>query len=361
MSAQEQDPSEKRFRARRAGAAWFCSCPAFKKHPGSAKERTCRHVREARRAAGEPPAGAPPKPSPPPKAAAPPKPSPAPPPPHLATASLADLLEPIRPLPWGAGAAPPLLLAHTFEPERDPTGWWMSEKLDGIRAYWDGRCFWSRLGNAFKAPDFFTADLPEVPVDGELWGGRGRFQETTSIVRRPDQPERWRALCFLAFDLPTLDHQPFEARDAHLRALLAAAKPQRARAVEHVRCEGRPHLEAELRRLEQLGGEGLMLRKPGSLYEPKRSLTLLKVKRFKDGEAVVVGHVPGTGKYEGLLGALRVQLPNGITFSVGTGLSDAERAAPPPPGTLITYRYQELSRDGVPRFPSFVRVRSGGL
>ena len=69
-------------------------------------------------------------------------------------------------------------------------------------------------------------------------------------------------------------------------------------------------------------------------------------------------HLEGAGRHKGRLGALLVELPDGTTFSVGTGFSDAERAIPPPVGSLITFRYQELSEGGVPRFPSFVGVRA---
>jgi DNA ligase 1 len=124
----------------------------------------------------------------------------------------------------------------------------------------------------------------------------------------------------------------------------------------HGRCRGLAHLREELARVEALGGEGLMLRQPGSAYETGRSFTLLKIKSFHDAEAVVLAHQSGKGRHKGRLGALAVRLPDGTEFSVGTGFSDAERAAPPPLGSTITFRYQELSDGGVPRFPSFVRV-----
>ncbi len=101
-----------------------------------------------------------------------------------------------------------------------------------------------------------------------------------------------------------------------------------------------------------------MLRQPESRYEVGRSLTLLKVKSFHDAEARVLEHLKGAGRHKGRLGALLVELPNGTQFSVGTGFSDAERSAPPPIGSLITFRYQELSDGGVPRFPSYVGVRT---
>src|SRR5207244_11896150 len=134
-------------------------------------------------------------------------------------------------------------------------------------------------------------------------------------------------------------------------------RPPYAQAHDHQPCQGLDHLRAELGRLEALGGEGLMLRRPGSRYEGGRSATLLKVKTFHDAEARVLGHREGSGRHRGRLGALRVELPDGTTFSVGTGLSDAEREHPPAVGSLITFRCQELSEAGVPRFPSYVGVR----
>jgi DNA ligase-1 len=139
--------------------------------------------------------------------------------------------------------------------------------------------------------------------------------------------------------------------------LMARIRPEFAQAHPHLVCTGSEHLRTELARVEALGGEGLMLRQPASRYIAGRSTTLLKVKSFLDAEARVVGHTRGTGRHAGRLGALEVELPNGIRFSVGTGLSDAERDQPPAIGALITFRYQELSNDGVPRFPSFVGVR----
>jgi DNA ligase 1 len=135
-------------------------------------------------------------------------------------------------------------------------------------------------------------------------------------------------------------------------------QPPHAKAHEHLVCRGVDHLRQELARLEALGGEGLMLRRPESRYEGGRSSTLLKVKSFRDAEARVLKHQEGAGRHKGRLGALLVEMSDGTTFSVGTGFSDAEREAPPPVGSLITFRYQELSEAGVPRFPSYVSLRA---
>lgn len=249
---------------------------------------------------------------------------------------------------------PPLLLAHKWEMDIDLAGWWMSEKLDGVRAYWDGERFFSRLGNQFHVPAWFKAGLPKKPLDGELWGGRKRFQRTVGIVKRQDESEAWREIRYIVFDAPG-EKGPFEERLASCKEWLEGH--EWASVHEHEPCRDHDHLREQLAFVESLGGEGLMLRKPQSLYEAGRSSTLLKVKTFFDAEARVLEHVPGTGKHKGRLGSLLVELADGTRFNVGTGFSDREREDPPPIGCLVTFRYQELSDGGVPRFPTFVAIR----
>ena len=328
-----------RYTLKNAGGVYSCTCPAWRNQSLAIERRTCKHLRRLRGDTAEDGrvgAGASVQPG------------------SVSASTRTD----------GSSQAeadkekkePPLLLAHKWETDVDLTGWWMSEKLDGIRAYWTGKEFFSRLGNRFHAPSWFKAGLPTLPLDGELWIGRKMFQKTTSIVRRQDQSEDWRKVSFVVFDAPS-HGGPFEARLAHLKDLLERQGPPHAYALEHVPCEGVQHLRRELARIEGFGGEGLMLRKPGSKYEVGRSSTLLKVKSFHDDEARVVDHLKGTGRHKGRLGAVLVELRNGTRFSVGTGLADKEREVPPPIGSIITFRYQELSDGGVPRFPSFVRVR----
>jgi DNA ligase-1 len=194
-------------------------------------------------------------------------------------------------------------------------------------------------------------------ADGELWIDRKKFQRTVSIVRRQDKTELWKEVRYLVFDAPTATGG-FEDRLEFVRDALQRCASPFIQAHEHQLCRDTEHLRSELRRIEALGGEGLMLREPGSKYAAGRSSTLLKVKTFHDAEAVVIGHEAGAGRHKGRLGALVVQLPNGTRFSVGTGFSDRERANPPGLGTTITFRYQELSDAGVPRFPSYVGIRS---
>ena len=251
---------------------------------------------------------------------------------------------------------PPLLLAHTWESDTDLCDWWISEKLDGVRAYWTGGQFLSRQGNVYHAPKWFIDNLPNVPLDGELWIDRKAFQQTVSIVRRHDQSEHWRDVRFVIFDAPAAKGG-FEARQEFLTTTLCEHQPQFARVLHQERCLGLQHLREELCRITSIGGEGLMLRQPGSRYEVGRSNTLLKAKLFSELDAQVVEHVTGQGRHRGRMGALHVQLANGLRFNVGTGFSDVQRETPPAIGSIIAVRYQELTDRGVPRFPSFLRVR----
>ena len=261
------------------------------------------------------------------------------------------------------GAAAPFvkpILAHVYDPSRvgSPTGYWISEKFDGVRACWTGDRLLTRTGKPICAPPAWTAGLPRgVALDGELTLGRGRFQDTVSVVRtrKSGREDEWDAVRYQVFDAPATDGA-FEARLAVV-ARAAAASPVIV-AVPQVRCRGPAHLSALLRATLDAGGEGLMLRAAASPYEAgKRTHALLKVKRFRDAEAVVVEHVAGRGKHAGRMGALRVAcVDTGQVFKIGTGFTDAQRADPPAVGSTVTYKYQEKTRAGMPRFPVFLRV-----
>jgi DNA ligase-1 len=318
-----QGSGAKPYELKNTGGVYSCSCPAWRNQSVAIEKRTCKHLKKLRGEAAE-------------------------------TQRTGSATAPARTKDKGSlVAAAPVLLAETWDGALDPTGWWLSEKLDGLRAYWDGTKFLSRLGNVFHVPDYFLAKLPNHPLDGELFLGRKSFQKTTAIVRRQDKSDHWKQIKFLIFDAPG-HGGPFEER---LKLIAGLPAHPYATPHPHVLCKGIAHLKEELARVEALGAEGLMLRQPGSLYVAGRSSTLLKVKSFKDDEAIVIAHQAGAGRHKGRLGALVVRLANGVEFSVGTGFSDKEREAPPAIGATITFRYQELSDGGVPRFPSYAGVR----
>ncbi|KAH9482076.1 DNA ligase [Psilocybe cubensis] len=256
-------------------------------------------------------------------------------------------------------AVPELLLANKWDLEKglDPTGWWLSEKLDGVRTFYDGNQLISRLGNPFTPPNWFLDKLPKgVTLDGELYGGRGNFQSTVSIVKTVNSVH-WKNISFQIFDVPSRGHEPFEERYKFLQETFGVGGVHAADqicVVEHELAKSRQHVLDKLKEVEGLGGEGLMLRKPQSVYEGKRSGSLLKIKTFYDAEAIVTGHAPGKGRNKGITGALMCKMESGKLFNVGSGLTDKIRKEPPKIGSIITYRFQELTRDGVPRFPSYI-------
>jgi DNA ligase-1 len=329
QTAEIQGSGSKPYVLKNTGGVYSCSCPAWRNQSVAIEKRTCKHLRkylgddfENTRTAGE---GATPT---------------------RKVESAGD-----------EAAGPKLLLAESWDNERDLAGWYMSEKLDGMRAYWTGEGFLSRQGNKFLAPAWFTEGFPKTPLDGELWIDRKAFQQTVSIVRRQDGSEHWKRVSYVVFDSPN-EPGTFEQRLKSIQTSGLEKNAAQLRILEQSICAGTDSLRAELTRIEALGGEGLMLRQPDSKYEFGRSSTLLKVKTFHDADAVVLGHQPGKGRHKGRLGALLVAMPNGTQFAVGTGFSDAQRAAPPAIGSTITYRFQELTDGGVPRFPSFVRERT---
>ncbi|KAJ3178142.1 hypothetical protein HK101_010152 [Irineochytrium annulatum] len=253
---------------------------------------------------------------------------------------------------------PQVLLAKKWEEGKvDPTGWWISEKLDGVRAYWDphAEAFISRLGNKFFAPAWYTKDLPrDMSLDGELFTGRGNFSATVSIIKKHNPGPEWKRVEYQIFDAPSIGDLPFEKRLEKISEQFQKTPVPHVRLVSHEKCKSVTHVHALLKKVEAKGGEGLMLREPRSRYEHRRSSSLLKVKSFYDAEAVVIGTQLGSGKNSAVMGALRCRMASGREFKVGSGFTDDDRRRPPKVGSVIVYRFQELSKTGAPRFPTYV-------
>jgi len=253
---------------------------------------------------------------------------------------------------------PPAMLANVYRSDTSLADYLVSEKLDGVRGYWDGEKLLTRGGERIEAPGWFIAGWPAVPLDGELWVGRGQFSSAVSIVRqRTPDDAAWRKLHFMVFDLP--GHPgTFAERNAALKSLLAGLALPWVRQVEQFKVADRAGLRVEFDRVVKNGGEGLMLHRAASHYQAGRSDDLLKLKPYLDAEARVVAHLPGKGKHQGVLGALLVETAAGLRFRIGTGFSDAQRRNPPTLGSWVTYRYIGLNEgSGIPRFATFMRVR----
>lgn len=254
-------------------------------------------------------------------------------------------------------SAPPLLLAQNYSDKFDPRHYLVSEKLDGVRAFWDGKILRFRSGRLIHAPAWFTAQLPAHALDGELWMGRHSFDRLSAAVRRQEpQDAEWRNITYQLYELPG-DEGDFSARIARLQASVAQAAVPWLQVLPQVRVKDKAALKLKLDQVVREGGEGLMLHRADAVWQTGRLDVLLKLKPQQDAEALVVAHETGQGKYQGLLGALVVVTPDGQRFRLGTGLSDAQRRNPPAIGSSVTYRYRDLTATGLPRFPSFLRIR----
>ncbi|MDO9227535.1 MAG: DNA ligase [Pseudomonadota bacterium] len=262
----------------------------------------------------------------------------------------------LAPLP-ALAELPTLAHAETYRAGIDPTGYWVSEKLDGVRAVWDGEQLHFRSGRLIAAPSWFTQRFPARALDGELWMGRGQFERLSGVVRceTPDDAE-WRQVRYMLFELPGAEGD-FSERVTAMREIAAQAGLPWLQAVDQVRFADQAALQRRFDEVVKGGGEGLMLHRADAPYRAGRSDDLLKLKPWDDAEAVVVAHLPGKGKYAGKLGALLVELPDGRRLRIGSGFSDVQRTDPPAVGATITYRYRGLTATGLPRFATFLRAR----
>lgn len=274
------------------------------------------------------------------------------------SASVAATIEPPVALASTASAQPMLMHAKWWQAGQAPSAFLVSEKLDGVRAYWDGQSLRFRSGRLIVTPDWFTASLPKTALDGELWLGRGRFDELSGIVRhRVPVDADWRAVRYMIFDLPG-SADTFSKRAEHMKQVVLQAPQPWLQVVAQQRVPDAAALQNLLTQTVKDGGEGLVLHRANALWSPGRSDALLKLKRVPDEEARVVAHLPGKGRHQGRMGALLLERPNGQRFALGTGFTDDQRADPPSVGTLVTYRYRDRTPRGLPKFASFLRVRS---
>jgi len=261
-----------------------------------------------------------------------------------------SLLSSILTIPLLA-SKPELLLLKTYK-NQDTTNWVMSEKLDGIRAYWDGKQLLSRGGKIIHAPKWFTAGYPSFEIDGELWTKRDDFEHISSIIRDKTPSMQWKEIKHYIFEVPNAKGGLFQR--------LAKVKPYEGEYIKilpQIIIKNKEHQKLFLQEVESKKGEGIVVRDPNALYINKRTSKALKVKSFKDTECKIIGYTKGKGKYSDMVGAIKCLLPNKIEFKIGTGIDDNFRANPPKIGTIITFKYQNMTKYNKPRFPVYLRIR----
>jgi DNA ligase-1 len=240
--------------------------------------------------------------------------------------------------------------------------YFISEKLDGIRGFWNGQNLVTRGGNIIYAPTWFTQNWPDEYIDGELWSSRSEFEKISSCVRKhkPDTQKKtscWQKIRFMMFDLPQY-MGTFSQRIKKMNNLVEVTNSNYLLAIKQEKISSITLLHQRLSKVVNMGGEGLMLHHQEAHYKTGRSNDLMKLKRHDDAEAIVIGYIAGKGKYKNKLGSLKVKMPSGLTFKIGSGFTDQQRNEPPVIGSTITFKYIGKTVRGVPKFASFLRVRA---
>ena len=257
-----------------------------------------------------------------------------------------------------AATPPQIQLATLYHDDINIQKYWVSEKLDGVRGYWDGKNLISRQGNIFNSPKWFTKNFPTTPLDGELWIGREKFELVSGIVRQIKASDQdWQKITFMIFDLPT-SKEKFTVRITQMQNIVKKTNSPYLQMIPQQHISNKVQLQALLENILRKGGEGLMIHKGSAYYQTKRSNDLMKLKKYQDAEAIVLKYFPGKGRNKGRLGAILVKTPEGLIFKIGSGFSDSERENPPAIGSTITYQYIGKTKNGIPRFASFIRIKN---
>ncbi len=254
--------------------------------------------------------------------------------------------------------------------DQNVSGWLASEKLDGVRAYWDGENLLSRQGKKLNAPLSFTKNFPKFALDGELYAKELKFEEIQATVmdKLPDE-KAWQRLKFHIFDVPEASGGLLDRLEV-LAKFLKNKPNENLIIIKQIKMRDNAQFLKFTEDIIIKGGEGAVVREPNAPYERKRSKNALKFKKFKDAECEVIAINKGSGKYVKFAGSLTCKAlggkdkeeksgepKSGTVFKIGSGLSDEKRRNPPKIGSIITYKFQNLTAKGKPRFPIFLRVR----
>lgn len=255
---------------------------------------------------------------------------------------------------------PDLFLLKTYQPTQSVVGWVMSEKLDGIRGFWNGQQLLTRSGKPINAPAWFTQSYPPFAIDGELWTKQANFANISSIVRRKIPDDRWQTISHQIFEVP---NQPggLLARLSVLETYLAKHPNTPIQIIKQHPITQQNQVKQFLNIVVKSSGEGIVVRNPNTPYQTGRLSSALKVKKYQDAECIVQKTLLGKGKYIHKMGAIVCQIINGTaigqTIKIGSGFNDYERTNPPKIGSQVTFKYYGLTKNNKPRFPVFLRVR----
>lgn len=239
--------------------------------------------------------------------------------------------------------------------EKNPQDYLYSEKLDGVRAYWDGKALYSRGGKRLFPPSFFTQNFPPFEIEGELWSKRGDFENIVSIIKSSKNPQKWSELKFYIFEVPNQSGgilQRLEVLNSHLSSHPAPF----IQIIPQNQISSSQELMDALQKIQELGGEGIVVRDKNEPYYTGRNQKAMKLKPYLDSECKILSYNLGEGKFKNQVGSIVCQ-DGEKTFKIGSGMSEDFRKNPPKIGTIITYKYFGFTQKGLPKFPAFLRIR----
>jgi DNA ligase-1 len=249
---------------------------------------------------------------------------------------------------------PDLFLLKKYHKNQDVKGWVMSEKLDGIRGFWNGKNLITRGGKALNPPKYFLKNYPPFAIDGELWTKRGDFENISSIVRSKDSGIRWNKITHNIFEVPNQSGN-FTNRMAIFKKYLQKNPSKFIKIIKQTQIKDKQHLDDFLQNIIKLNGEGVVLRDPTKSYKTGRLPSALKFKKYFDTECVITKILKGKGKFSQKMGSVKCQLKNKDIVTIGSGFSDFERDNPPKIGSQITFKYYGKTKKNKYKYPVFLR------
>lgn len=237
--------------------------------------------------------------------------------------------------------------------DQNISGWYMSEKYDGIRGYWDGKNLYTKTGKLIYTPKSFTKNFPSFALDGELWSKRDDFENIQSIVLDKKPSDKWSEITYNIFEVPNAKGD-FLARLQKVKDWFAKHPNKNINIIKQIKCKDEDHLNKFLDEIIALKGEGVIVKDGSKDYHTGRSPHILKVKKFLDMEGEVIAY---NYKKDGKFKSLKVKLKSGVVFNLGGGFSKKEKLNPPKVGGMVTFKYYGFTKNKKPKFASFLRIR----
>lgn len=237
--------------------------------------------------------------------------------------------------------------------DQNVTGWIMSEKLDGIRGYYDGKNLYTKNGKKINTPKWFLKEFPTFELDGELWKDRDSFEEIQSIIMDDIPSDSWKSITYYVFELPNQKGDYYK-RIKVLKDYISKHPNAPIKIVPQYKVISKDALTKFYNDIIEKKGEGVIVKDPNKLYHTGRSTSIYKIKPSFDMEGIVVNR---NFNKDGSFKSLVVKLDNNITFNLGNGFSDKQRQNPPKIDDKVTFKYYGFTKNGKPKFASFLRIR----